>query len=50
MIESWRAVWYERTDSITDQTFPFGFVQVMRYLVINFTSSVLSSLVINIHE
>jgi len=47
MIESWRAIWHERTDFITDPTFPFGFVQVMRYLVINFTSSVMSSLAIN---
>jgi hypothetical protein len=50
MIESWRAVWHMRTDSITDPTFPFGFVQVMRYLVIDFTSSDFSSLVINIYE
>ena len=28
MIESWRNIWYTRTDSITDPVFPFGFVQV----------------------
>jgi sialate O-acetylesterase len=28
MIESWRAIWYTRTNASTDPTFPFGFVQV----------------------
>jgi len=28
MIESWRSVWHTRTTSITDPTFPFGFVQL----------------------
>ncbi len=28
MIEAWRNVWYTRTESTTDPTFPFGFVQV----------------------
>jgi len=50
MIESWRAVWHMRTDFITDQTFPFGFVQVNTYLIVNIVSSILSSLVININE
>jgi hypothetical protein len=34
MIESWRGIWHERTDSITDLTFPFGFVQVNTYLIV----------------
>ena len=28
MIYYWRQTWSERTDGITDATFPFGFVQV----------------------
>ncbi len=28
LIEYWRSIWYERTNSNTDPTFPFGFVQV----------------------
>jgi hypothetical protein len=28
MIESWRQVWNQRTNGITDPQFPFGFVQV----------------------
>jgi sialate O-acetylesterase len=28
LIESWRKVWYTRTNMITDPAFPFGFVQV----------------------
>ena len=28
MIDAWRNVWYARTNSTTDPTFPFGFVQV----------------------
>ncbi len=28
MIEAWRNIWHTRTESITDPTFPFGFVQV----------------------
>ena len=28
MIESWRQVWNERTNGITDLQFPFGVVQV----------------------
>ncbi|CAF1048420.1 unnamed protein product [Rotaria magnacalcarata] len=28
MIEYWRAIWYTRTNSITDPLFPFGFVQL----------------------
>ena len=28
MIDAWRNVWYTRTNSTTDPTFPFGFVQV----------------------
>jgi sialate O-acetylesterase len=32
MIEAWRAIWHDRTNSITDPTFPFGFVQVSNYL------------------
>lgn len=28
LIESWRAIWHARTNSSTDPTFPFGFVQV----------------------
>jgi len=47
MIESWRAVWYTRTNSTTDPTFPFGFVQVTRSLVTNFTSSILPPVVID---
>jgi hypothetical protein len=50
MIESWRTIWHERTDFITDPTFPFGFVQVNTSLIINIISSILSSLVINIDE
>ncbi len=48
MIESWRAIWYNRTNSITDPTFPFGFVQVRASLVRNVTSSIISSLASNI--
>ncbi len=37
LIEYWRSIWYERTNSSTDPTFPFGFVQVkMMFLFINF--------------
>jgi len=28
LIESWRSIWHVRTNSSTDPTFPFGFVQV----------------------
>jgi hypothetical protein len=28
MIQSWRQIWNERTNGITDIQFPFGFVQV----------------------
>jgi sialate O-acetylesterase len=28
MIETWRNVWHTRTNSTSDPTFPFGFVQV----------------------
>jgi hypothetical protein len=28
LIEHWRSIWYTRTNSTTDPTFPFGFVQV----------------------
>ncbi len=28
LIENWRSTWYTRTNSTTDPTFPFGFVQV----------------------
>lgn len=28
LIESWRNVWYNRTQGNTDPTFPFGIVQV----------------------
>jgi len=28
MIETWRSVWHERTKSLTDPNFPFGFVQL----------------------
>ncbi len=28
MIQSWREIWNERTNGITDLQFPFGFVQV----------------------
>ena len=28
MIEAWRNIWHTRTNSSTDLTFPFGFVQV----------------------
>ena len=28
MIQSWRQIWNERTNGITDIEFPFGFVQV----------------------
>ena len=28
MIEAWRTIWNTRTQSITDPTFPFGFVQL----------------------
>jgi hypothetical protein len=28
LIESWRNIWYTRTQGITDPTFPFGFVHV----------------------
>jgi hypothetical protein len=33
MIESWRSVWYTRTNSMTDPAFPFGFVQVNIYFL-----------------
>jgi hypothetical protein len=33
LIEHWRAVWFARTSSITEPTFPFGFVQVRYFLV-----------------
>jgi hypothetical protein len=50
MIASWRAIWYERTDSITDPIFPFGFVQVNTSLIVNIISSVLFCLVSHIYE
>jgi sialate O-acetylesterase len=28
LIEHWRSIWYTRTNSTTDPTFPFGFVQL----------------------
>ena len=28
MIDDWRAKWFEATNKGTDETFPFGFVQV----------------------
>jgi sialate O-acetylesterase len=28
LIESWRNIWHERTNSSTDPNFPFGFVQL----------------------
>ena len=28
LIEHWRSIWYARSGSLTDPTFPFGFVQV----------------------
>jgi sialate O-acetylesterase len=28
LIEYWRSIWHERTNSNTDPTFPFGFVQL----------------------
>ena len=31
MIESWRQVWNQRTNGLTDIQFPFGFVQVFSY-------------------
>jgi len=36
LIEYWRNIWYERTNSSTDPTFPFGFVQVRIFLFITF--------------
>jgi hypothetical protein len=38
MIESWRNVWYMRSGSNTDPTFPFGFVQVRRSFFYHFFS------------
>ncbi len=34
MIESWRQVWNQRTNGITDPQFPFGFVQVSFFIQI----------------
>jgi hypothetical protein len=50
LIESWRAIWYSRTNSNTDPTFPFGFVQVCSCLIVNLIFSILSSLAINSYE
>ncbi len=36
MIEYWRNIWYERTNSSTDPNFPFGFVQVKIFLFNDF--------------
>ena len=35
MIEAWRNVWHTRTQSITDPNFPFGFVQVKKFFLMN---------------
>ena len=43
MIESWRNVWHTRTQSITDPNFPFGFVQVIKFFLINCSITVFSS-------
>ncbi len=48
MIESWRAIWHNRTNSNTDLTFPFGFVQVRESFGVNVISSIISSLAGNI--
>lgn len=34
MIEAWRQTWNERTNTITDIHFPFGFVQISIILFI----------------
>ncbi len=44
MIESWRNIWYTRTDSITDPVFPFGFVQVRIFPFFSCLAQSLSSL------
>jgi hypothetical protein len=36
LIEYWRNIWHERTNSNTDPNFPFGFVQVPIFLFITF--------------
>ena len=30
LIQTWRSIWHTRTNSISDPTFPFGFVQVSK--------------------
>ena len=44
MIASWRNIWHTRTNSTTDPTFPFGFVQVDSCFVAYLTTSFISLL------
>jgi sialate O-acetylesterase len=39
MIDSWREIWNERTNGITDIQFPFGVVQV-RYTMDSMASNI----------
>jgi hypothetical protein len=43
LIQYWRETWNERTNGITDIQFPFGFVQVSLFEIVN--NFILSSIV-----
>ena len=45
LIEYWRSIWHQRTNSSTDPKFPFGFVQVTLFLFITSFSIVFYSVV-----
>ncbi len=48
MIQYWRQTWNERTNGITDIQFPFGFVQVSLFEIINNFILIHTFIVINI--
>jgi hypothetical protein len=47
LIESWRNVWYERTNGSTDPNFPFGFVQVRIFIYLSISFSTVAFSVID---